>query len=142
MSCRPLFREQLFQARDLAQSLVTRGAGHGAHLRIADEPIPVMGDDDAHVARSATGISDSIGTPVSREIATASGSDGIALPSLIFVIIERSQPTRAASAASVIWPFERASAKDFMWRNVNVMNVNVKHFCECHSMVRCWGSTQ
>lgn len=50
MSCRPLFREQLFQARDIAQSFFTRGAGHGAHLRIADEPISILGADDAHAA--------------------------------------------------------------------------------------------
>lgn len=85
-----------------------------------------------HSAASLTGAApkDSTGTPVSRVIARANRRDGVALPDFTFVIIERSHPTFAASAASVIPHSFIWSAKVVMARNVNVMNVNVKHIGE------------
>jgi hypothetical protein len=46
------------------------------------------------------------------------------------VIMDRSQPTFSASAASVCPGEDRYSASVLMHGNVNVMNVNVKHSCE------------
>jgi hypothetical protein len=78
------------------------------------------------------GRSFSIATPVSRVIARAKGREGVALPDRIFVIMDRSQPTRAARAASVTPVSERICESVFMRINVNVMNVNVKHVRACH----------
>lgn len=75
----------------------------------------------------ASTISASIGNPVSRQIAAAKRNEGVAFPALTFVIMERSQPTFTASAASVIPTLVRCSANFVMATNVNVMNVNVKH---------------
>ena len=83
---------------------------------------------------ASIGTSISKATPVSRRIAIARGKDGVALPDLIFEIIERWQSTRSASAASVIPVSFKISASDFMGHDVNAMNVNVKHVCEWHSM--------
>lgn len=66
-------------------------------------------------------------TPVASEIARAKGRDGIVTPCLILLIIERSQLTDSANAASVIplscmyWP------SSVMGSNVHDMNVNVNH---------------
>lgn len=49
----------------------------------------------------------STGTPVSLLIAMANGNEGVALPDLILVIIDRSHPTLAAKAASVVSVLER-----------------------------------
>lgn len=69
----------------------------------------------------------SIGMPVSRLMAAARRRDGVTFPALILVIIERSQFTLAAKVASVVSVDERCSASRVMARNVNVMNVHVKH---------------
>ncbi len=54
-------------------------------------------------------------------------SEGLAFPALILLIMDLSQPTLEASAASVVPVELRRSASGVMWHYVNAMNVNVKH---------------
>lgn len=72
----------------------------------------------------------STGTPVSLLIRIANCNDGVAWRSLILVIIDRSHFTNSASLASVFPGASRYSERVSMRANVNVMNVNVKHYCE------------
>lgn len=89
------------------------GLGLGAHAAVSEEGL---------------GKSASTGTPVSRLMAIAKGNEGVAFPALSLEIIDRSQPTFCAKAASVIPESERCFASVNINANVNVMNVNVKHY--------------